>query len=328
MEAAVDSHKHDTLNSPNPSWSARRHLTDTKDLTTGEISYLVDLAKGYKRLRLAREAPQAVNAGRILANLFYENSTRTRMSFELAARALGMNVLNLDTASSSIRKGETLEDTARALLAMGAGVIVQRHSASGSADRLVQLFGDRLHVVNAGDGINAHPTQGLLDLMTMLEVRPSLAGARVAIVGDITYSRVARSDIWLLKKMGADIHVAGPPSLVPLNMESFGVTVHKKLEDTLQFADFVIALRLQIERQEAGLISNLEEYSRAYRLDHTRLKLANPNVRLLHPGPVNRGVEITDDLADDTSISLIDQQVTNGVAMRMAVLDALCSTDR
>jgi aspartate carbamoyltransferase catalytic subunit len=328
MEAAVDSHTHESLKSPKSSWSDRRHLTDTKDLTAGEISHLLELARGYKRLRLSAEAPLAVNTGRILANLFYENSTRTRMSFELAARALGMNVLNLDTAASSVKKGETFEDTARALLAMGASVIIQRHSASGSAERLVDMFGKRLHVVNAGDGANAHPTQALLDLMTMLEIKPSLEGTKVAIIGDVTYSRVARSDIWLLKKMGADIHVAGPPTLVPMHLETFGVTVHKKLEDALKSADFVIALRLQIERQQAGLIPSLEEYSRIYRLDHARLKVASPKVRLLHPGPINRGVEITDDLAEDSSISLIDEQVTNGVAMRMAVLNAVCSTDR
>jgi aspartate carbamoyltransferase catalytic subunit len=327
MEAAVDAHTHEKLRTSSSSWSDRRHLTDTKDLTLGEIKHLIGLAREYRGLRAAGQAPRAVNSGKILANLFYENSTRTRISFELAAKALAMTVLNLDVATSSIKKGETIEDTARTLLAMGVNVIVQRHPASGSAEQLVAKYGSKLHIVNAGDGANAHPTQALLDLLTMLDVIPSLEGAKVAIVGDISYSRVARSDIWLLKKLGANIHVVGPPTLIPMHLDKFDVTIHTKLKDALEGADFIIALRLQLERQQAGLIPSMDEYSRVYRLDHERLKVASANVKLLHPGPINRGIEITDELADDARISLIDQQVSNGVLMRMAILHSICSTD-
>jgi aspartate carbamoyltransferase catalytic subunit len=325
MEVAVDTHLQKGLRKALSSWSDRRHLIDTKDLTLGEIDHLLKLAREFRSRRATGEAPPAVSNSTILANLFYENSTRTRASFELAARALGMTVLNLDASSSSVQKGETIEDTARTLLAMGVSIIVQRHSASGSAERLVQKFGDRLHIINAGDGTNAHPTQALLDLMTMTDVSNSLSGAKIAIVGDISYSRVARSDIWLLKKLGAEIHAVGPPTLVPMHLDNFGVVVHKKLDEALASADFVIALRLQLERQQAGLIPSIEEYACSYRLSHERLKVASANVKLLHPGPINRGIEITDELADDPQISLIDQQVANGVLLRMAVVSALSS---
>jgi aspartate carbamoyltransferase catalytic subunit len=325
-DTSADASAHD-LTKPAASWSGRRHLLDTKDLTIEEVKYLVESAKKYKALRATRKPLPAVAGSHILANLFYENSTRTRSSFELAGKALGMTVLNLDIGSSSVAKGETIEDTARTLLAMGVDIIVQRHSTSGSAGLIAEKFGKRLHVVNAGDGTNAHPTQGLLDLFTMFSVEPNLKGKKVAIVGDVTYSRVARSDIWLLQKFGADIHVVGPPSLIPDNLKDQGITVHHNIEDALNKADFIIALRLQLERQKAGLIASFEEYSQLYRLDHKRIAGAKPNVKVLHPGPINRGIEITDELADDLSVSLIDEQVSNGVAIRMAVLDAIAISE-
>jgi aspartate carbamoyltransferase catalytic subunit len=310
---------------PNPSsWSGRRHLIDTKDLTLAEVGYLINQAKKYKSDLLAHTPPHSVLSGRILANLFYENSTRTRLSFELAGRHLGMTVLNLDMAVSSAKKGESVEDTARTLAALGINAIVQRHSTSGSAQRLAEAVPDQISVVNAGDGINAHPTQALLDLFTMLEYKGELKGAKVAIIGDIKHSRVARSNLWLLQKVGAQVHFAGPASLMPEDLASWGATGHQSVEEAIKGADFVMPLRIQLERQESGFISSMEEYAQRYRIDHKRLAGANPGVKVMHPGPLNRGVEITDAVADDPEFSLIERQVANGVPVRMSVLSALC----
>jgi aspartate carbamoyltransferase catalytic subunit len=308
-----------------PGWSGRRHLIDTKDLTLAEVGYLISQARKYKNDLLAGSTPHSVLAGKIAANLFYETSTRTRLSFELASRHLGMNVLNLDVAASSVKKGESLEDTARTLLALGVNVIVQRHASSGSAHRLVEAVPERINVVNAGDGANAHPTQALLDLFTMLEHKSDMRGAKIAIVGDVTHSRVARSNFWLLQKLGAEVHFAGPPTLVPQNFTAFGAHVHLLAEDAIEGADFVMALRLQLERQESGLIPSIQEYRQLYRIDHKRLSYAKSHVKVMHPGPLNRGIEISDDVADDPALSLIEQQVANGVPVRMSVLSALCA---
>jgi len=303
-------------------WQRRRHLIDTRDLSVDEIDCFLKTAALCKHNHLSKRR-LGLLAGKTVAQIFYENSTRTRSSFEVAARALGADVLNLDTKVSSVTKGETLVDTARQLIWMGVEAIVQRHSHSGAADLLVRECGQQVHVVNAGDGWNAHPTQGLLDLFTMSEVRPNLDGAKVAIIGDISHSRVARSNIWLLKKLNVDVHVAGPPTLIPPELTKLGVTVHNSLEPAIEKADFVMMLRLQLERQKQGLIPSIGEYKRLFRLDHNRLKLASKDVRVLHPGPVNRGLEITDELVDDPKLSLIGTQVTNGVATRMAVLTLL-----
>jgi aspartate carbamoyltransferase catalytic subunit len=238
----------------------------------------------------------------------------------MASRRLGADVLNLDVQSSSVSKGETIVDTARQLVSMRVDAIVQRHSSSGSAHLLARELGGHVHVLNAGDGWNAHPTQGLLDLLTMCEVRPDMQGAKVAIVGDITHSRVARSNIWLLKTMGADVHIAGPPTLVPPYLDAMGAVVHNRLDPAIEGADFIIMLRLQLERQTQGLVPSIGEYRRLFRLDHARLKLAQPGVRVLHPGPINRGIELTDELVDDPYYSLMTTQVMNGVAARMAAL--------
>jgi aspartate carbamoyltransferase catalytic subunit len=301
-------------------WKERRHLLDTKDLTVEEVEALIAVAKLCKQIHSRGRAPLTVLSHKVVGNLFYENSTRTRSSFELAARKLGASVLNLDIRMSSVAKGETIEDTARTLVSMGVDAVVQRHSSSGSAHKLAELLKDEVHVLNAGDGWNAHPTQALLDLFSMQETGKTIKGRKVAIVGDITHSRVARSNIWLLQKLGADIHVAGPPTLVPVQLDAFAVTVHEKLEPAIKDADFVIALRLQMERQDEGLIPSIGEYKRLYRLDHERIKCCKSDVRVLHPGPVNRGIEITDDLVDDAKVSLVNLQVANGIAVRMAVL--------
>lgn len=301
-------------------WKARRHLLDTQDLTRAEVDCLIGFASICKKLYRMDIGPLPVLSTKVVANLFYESSTRTRCSFELAAKRLGASVLNLDTASSSVAKGETLSDTGETLVAMGVHTIVQRHSSSGSAHHLAAILGDRVHVINAGDGWHAHPTQALLDLFSMLEVVPDLSGTKVAIVGDITHSRVARSNIWLLKLYGAQIHVAGPPTLVPAELSRLGITVHNQLEPAIEQADFIISLRMQLERQKHGLIPSLGEYKKYYRLDHHRVRLAKPTVKIMHPGPVNRGIEITDELASDGNLSLISEQVSNGIAIRMAVL--------
>lgn len=308
-------------------WTKRRHLLDTADLSVQEIECLMTLAVRCKKLHETTRAPLAVLNHKIVANLFYESSTRTRSSFELAAKKLGASVLNLDIKSSSITKGETIEDTAFTLVSMGVNAVIQRHASSGAAHKLAKALSDQVHVINAGDGWNAHPTQALLDLFSMLQIRDSIEGCKIAIIGDITHSRVARSDISLLKKLGADVHVAGPPTLVPKYLETMGATVHSRLEPAIENADFIIALRLQLERQQQGLIPSIAEFQRLYRIDHKRLALASPDVRVLHPGPVNRGIEITDELMDDSCVSLIGRQVASGIAVRMALLFLLLSSD-
>lgn len=300
-------------------WSKKRHLLDTEELSSAEAQAILELATRFEAMAKTG-APYPVLANKTVANIFYENSTRTRSSFELAARRLGITVLNLDVAGSSVTKGENITDTAVTLISMGVDVIVQRHSASGSAHVLARYLGDQVHVVNAGDGWHSHPTQALLDLYTISQVCPDLRGTKFTIVGDILHSRVARSNIGLLKKYGVEIHVVGPPALMPSHVEDLGVISHTNLSEALEGANFVMALRMQLERQQQGLISSLGEYKRQYQLNHERLKVAHPDVRVLHPGPSNRGVEITDALHDDPNLSLVAKQVTNGVYIRMAVL--------
>lgn len=307
-------------------WNDRRHLLGTGDLTDVEFERFRGAAARCKAMH-ANESPGTLLKGKVVANVFYENSTRTRSSFEVAAKWLGADVLNLDTKVSSVTKGETIVDTARQLVSMRVDAIVQRHAASGSAALLARELGDKVQVINAGDGWHEHPTQALLDAFTMQEIRHNLGGAKIAIVGDITHSRVARSNIRLLKNLGAHVHIAGPPTLVPPNLADMGVTVHTRLEPAIEQAHFVMMLRLQLERQTQGLIPSVGEYRRLYRLDHQKLKLARPEARVLHPGPVNRGLEISDELVDDPEISLVTTQVTNGVAARMAVLYLLLARE-
>lgn len=327
-------------------WRERRHLLDTRQLTIDEISLCLALAHYFKHNQVHKKPPLAILAANTIATVFYENSTRTKTSFDLAARKLGATVVNLDVNTSSAAKGETLEDTALNLWALGVNGIIMRHSQSGAPDDLVRNVGDKLHIVNAGDGWHAHPSQGLLDLYTILESighlptfgangkvekrlsETTLAGKKVAIVGDIIHSRVARSNLWLLKKLGAEVHLAGPPALLPTAFadEEFGAVVHHRLEPAIKDADFIICLRLQLERQAQGLIASIDEYRKQYRIDHDRIRLAKANVRVLHPGPINRGVEITNELAEDAIISCVLTQVENGLLCRMAILTLLFST--
>lgn len=304
-------------------WKQRRHLLDTDDITPEEVKALMHVATEVKQLMTAGEPTQPLLQSRTIANVFYENSTRTRSSFELAARKLGASIINLDVASSSVAKGETIIDTSKALMSMGVNALVQRHSASGSAHQMAQVVGNDVQIINAGDGWNAHPTQALLDYFSMSEIRPDLAGAKVAIVGDIKHSRVARSNIRLLTKFGVHVHIAGPPTMMPAQLSQMGVIVHSRVEPAIEDADFVMVLRLQLERQKQGLIPSVGEYRKLYRIDSARMRLAKPEARVMHPGPMNRDVEISDELAERNEMSLISTQVTNGVAVRMAVLSLL-----
>ncbi len=325
------------------SWHKRRHLIDTQSLTLSEVSMAMALTKYFKQEQAHKKAPQTILSQKTIANVFWENSTRTRSSFELAAGKLGATVLNLEVQTSSVAKGETALDTALNLHALGVDSIVMRHGQSGAPSDLAKLCGDKINIINAGDGWHAHPSQGLLDLFTILETLEllptfepggkltyklsddSLKGKKIAIVGDIAHSRVARSNLSLLKKLGAAVHFAGPPALVPaaFSHPDLGAVVHNRLEPALKDADFVISLRLQLERQEQGLIASLEEYRQFFRLDHNRLRLAASKVKVLHPGPINRGLEITGALADDEKLSLVLRQVENGVLTRMSILTLL-----
>jgi aspartate carbamoyltransferase catalytic subunit len=271
----------------------------------------------------------SILAGKTSANLFYENSTRTRLSFELASKHLGMHVLNLDVSRSSVQKGESLEDTARTLAAMGVNVIVQRHSTSGSAAKIAEATNDKVHVINAGEGTTDHPTQALLDLFTMLEVsaeQKDLTDKKIVIVGDILHSRVASANLSLLPLFGAKIHLVGPAQLLPQNANAKDV-MHQDLDEALIDADFVMAIRPQFERQESGIFGSIDKYISSFQINHERLKKAKRSVKIYAPGPINRDVEISGKLADDRDFSLIEKQVQNGVPMRMAVIEALCADD-
>lgn len=274
--------------------------------------------------------------GQVVANLFFESSTRTRSSFELAAKRLSADTINFAPSTSSLTKGETILDTAKTYLAMGADMMVIRHKEAGVPQAIAQemdRLGVRVGILNAGDGQHEHPSQGLLDLFTICSVlnatNPNLellADKKIAIVGDILHSRVARSNIWSLTASGAEVHLAAPPTLVPQLFTHFGTNrpgklfLHWEIEPALQDADFVMTLRLQKERMTQHLLPSLREYHQRYGITRDRLKLCKPGVKILHPGPANRGVEISSDLMDDPELSLIPQQVTNGVAVRMALL--------
>jgi aspartate carbamoyltransferase catalytic subunit len=295
----------------------RKDLLSIASLTPDEIRLILETADSFKEVsgRDIKKVPAL--RGRTVVNLFFEPSTRTRTSFELAAKRLSADVINFSPSSSSVVKGETLLDTARNIEAMQADVIVLRHSAAGAAEALSR--GVKSSVINAGDGWHEHPTQALLDLFTIREKKLEFHGLRVAIVGDVAHSRVARSDIHALTKLGAEVRVTGPPTMIPAHLEQFGVTVHFRLEDALQGANVIIMLRLQLERQGRALFPTIREYSQLYGLTAERVRQAEPGVVVMHPGPINRGVEIAPDVADSLS-SVILEQVANGVAVRMAVL--------
>jgi aspartate carbamoyltransferase catalytic subunit len=286
-------------------------------LSAGDIRRILETADSFKEVsgRDIKKVPAL--RGKTVVNLFFEPSTRTRTSFELAAKRLSADVINFSPSSSSVVKGETLLDTARNIEAMQADIIVLRHPSAGAAERLAN--GVKSSVINAGDGWHEHPTQALLDLYTMRERKLDFKGLRVAVVGDITHSRVARSNIHALIKLGAEVRVVGPPTMIPLGIERLGPTVYHRFEDALKDVHVVMMLRLQLERQGRGLFPTIREYSKLYGLTTERLKLAVPDVVVMHPGPINRGVEIASDVADSLSSVILDQ-VSNGVAVRMAIL--------
>lgn len=295
----------------------RKDLLGLREVSKAEIELVLNTAVPMKDIiqRQIKKVPTL--RGRAIINLFYEPSTRTRTSFELAGKYMSADTINIASSSSSVVKGETLKDTALTIEAMGADLVVLRHPAAGAAELLAKTV--KASVINAGDGAHEHPTQALLDMFTIKEKKGQLEGLKVAIVGDILHSRVARSNIWGLTKMGAEVRVAAPPTLIPADIQSLGVKVYHEVEEAIADADVVNVLRIQLERQKKGLFPSLREYGVLYGINSERLKLAKPDALVLHPGPMNRGVEITPQVADGNQ-SVIVEQVTNGVAVRMALL--------
>lgn len=304
-----------------PAWT-RKDLLDTDTLTPEEISLILDTAEGMHEVRSRPVAKVATLRGVTVVTLFYEQSTRTRASFEVAAKALGADVVNLTASGSSVEKGESLIDTVRTLEAIGADILVMRHGKSGAP--YLAARNTRAGVINGGDGTHAHPTQALLDLFTMRRHVGDLAGKKVVIVGDVLHSRVARSNLWTLLASGADVTLCGPATLVPRTLDGAAsergrCTVTTDFDRAIEGADVVMALRMQKERQEKGLIPSLREYIAGYQLNARRLALARPGALVMHPGPMNEGIEIAPDVAHGLA-SVIEEQVANGVAVRMAIL--------
>ncbi len=296
----------------------QRHLLGLEHLTREEIELILDTALPMRDV-LERDIKKVPSLrGKAITTVFFENSTRTRTSFETAGKYLGADVVNLNIASSSVKKGETLKDTITNIEAMGFDIMVMRHADSG-APVFASRCMSRMRLINAGDGSHEHPTQGLLDMLTIREKKGTLEGLKVLILGDILHSRVARSDIFGLSKFGCEIRVAGPTTLIPPEIEKMGVKVYNNIEEALDGVDVVNVLRMQLERQSGGLVPTLDEYSSLFILTPERLKKAKPDVIVMHPGPLNRGVEISSAVADGPH-SVITEQVTNGVAVRMAVL--------
>ena len=295
----------------------RKHLLDIESLSADEIVTVLDTAKAFKAVgeRAIKKVPAL--RGKTVVNLFVEPSTRTRISFELAAQRLTADVINFSAEASSLKKGETLKDTARNLEALNVDIIVMRHSASGAPHFLSRFL--HASVINAGDGAHEHPTQALLDLFTIREKKGRIEGLNVTILGDILYSRVARSNIWALTKLGAHVTLCGPSTLVPRIFEQMGCTVTYNVDEAIAQADIINLLRIQHERQRKTMFPSLGEYTSLFGLTKARLARAKPGALIMHPGPVNRGVEIDSEAADSVQ-SLILDQVTNGLAVRMAVL--------
>ena len=295
-----------------------RHLLSIEGLSADEISFILELSESFVEQNRQIDKKLAVRRGRTLINLFFETSTRTRTSFELAGKRLGAYVINMTATTSAIKKGETLIDTAMTQNAMHPDAIVVRHPESGAVELLSQKVD--CAVINAGDGSHEHPTQALLDALTIRRRKGRLDGLIVAICGDITHSRVARSDIHLLTTMGAAVRLTAPPTLLPAAIERLGVEVHHDMASGLDQADIVIMLRLQTERMQGSFVPSVREYFRFYGLDREKLAAAKPDALIMHPGPMNRGVEIDSELADDIHRSVIREQVEMGVAVRMACL--------
>jgi aspartate carbamoyltransferase catalytic subunit len=303
-----------------------RHLLQIEGMHQPDIAALLDLAESYVLLNRSGKTQRDLLRGRTLINLFFEDSTRTRTSFELAGKRLGADVLNMSVSTSSVNKGETLLDTAATLNAMNCDLLVVRHDQSGAPALLAQKV--EAAVINAGDGTHEHPTQALLDALTIRRRKGRLEGLVVAICGDVLHSRVARSNIHLLTTMGSRVRVVGPPTLLPAEVDRLGAEPFTDMKKGLQDADIVMMLRLQKERMNRSLIPSFREYFHFYGLDAAKLAYARPDALVMHPGPMNRGVEIASDVADDPVRSVIKEQVEMGVAVRMAVLDLLSRVHR
>jgi len=294
-----------------------KDLLGLEELTREQITAILDTAEAFKEIsdRPVRKVPYL--RGQTVVNAFFENSTRTRVSFEFAEKRMGADTVSISTTGSSVQKGETLVDTARNLEAMRIDMVVIRHASSGSARFLAERI--ESHVINAGDGKHEHPTQGLLDLLTIRDHRQSLEGLKVCICGDVLHSRVARSNLHGLRRLGAEVAVCGPLTLMPADVRELGVHYFPRIEAAIEWADVLNVLRLQLERMKGGFIPSLREYNRVFGVTRARVEAAPRDLLILHPGPMNRGVEIDSDVADGPH-SVILQQVTNGVAVRMAVL--------
>ncbi len=295
----------------------KKDLLSLEGVGEDEITRILDLAVSMKEImgRQIKKVPAL--RGKTVVNMFYEPSTRTRISFELAAKFLSADTVNISASASSAVKGESLRDTANTLEALGADLVVLRHSMAGAPHLLASV--GKFGVLNAGDGFHGHPTQGLLDMFTIREKKGKIKGLEVAIIGDLLHSRVARSNIWGLTTMGASVRVCAPPTMLPVGIEKTGVRVFNNMDEAVEGADVIMMLRMQLERQQQGLFPSIREYNRLFGLNSERVKLAAPDALIMHPGPMNRGVEISPDVADSAQ-SVIKEQVTNGVAVRMAVL--------
>ena len=306
------------------SWN-RKDLLGLRDLTREEIELVLQTSKSFQEISLRSVKKVPALRGKTVANLFFEPSTRTRISFELAEKRLSADSIHIASSTSSMVKVETLLDTARNIESLKVNVVVMRHPSSGAPHRLAPHLA--ASVVNAGDGINEHPTQALIDMFTVLEKKGKIKGIKVAFVGDILHSRVARSNIWGLTKLGAEVTVCGPRTLLPAAVEKLGVRVTTNLKEAVRDADVINLLRIQLERQKESFFPSIREYATAYQINREILKHAKPDVLIMHPGPVNRGIEITSEVVDGP-FSVILDQVTNGLAVRMAVLFLLSGSSQ
>ncbi|HOG12278.1 MAG: aspartate carbamoyltransferase catalytic subunit [Smithellaceae bacterium] len=297
---------------------AKKDILGIEEMTADEISLILETAESFLEISTREIKKVPTLRGKSVINLFYEASTRTRTSFEIAGKRLSADTINIAASTSSAVKGETLLDTARTLEAMNPDIIVLRHSVAGTPHMLARMV--KQSIINAGDGAHEHPSQALLDMMTIREKKGRIAGLKVAIVGDILHSRVARSNIYGLSRMGARVVVAGPATMMPRGIERMGVEAFTTIEDAIAGADVVMMLRIQLERQKQNIFPSLREYSHHYCLSRRHMKLTAPDAIVMHPGPINRGVEISPDIADDPACSVILDQVNHGVAVRMAML--------
>lgn len=299
----------------------KKSLLGLKDLSREEIEYILETAKSFKEVstRAVKKVPTL--RGKTIVNFFFEPSTRTRASFELAEKRLSADTLSFSGSASSLLKGETIKDMARNIEALQVDLIVMRHSSSGAPHLLTQYV--KPGIVNAGDGINEHPTQALLDMFTIMEKKKKIEGLKVVFIGDIRHSRVARSNIWGLTKLGAKVTVCGPNTLLPTEVEKMGVKAINSIEEAVEDADAITVLRIQLERQDESFFPSLREYTKTFQLNESNIKEAKKDVIIMHPGPMNRGIELADEIADGP-YSVIMDQVTNGLAVRMAVLYLCC----